>query len=98
MFGYTPKPKKDSVMLNYKCISIEYKPLSISHGLIRMYFNADMSIKFIPTFILESSSKKFCHDLFNNMVKISKKFEGSDWEKAVQKDPELFNFFKKVVG
>lgn len=79
-------------------MSIEYKPLSVGRGLIRMCVNVDMNIKFIPTFILESSSKTFCHDLFSNLVKISKKFEGSEWDIAVQKNPELFNFFKKVVN
>ena len=30
-------------------------------------------------------------------MKLSKKFEGSKWEKNVKENPELFNFFKKTL-
>jgi hypothetical protein len=57
-----------------------------------------MQINLMPKFIMEATTKKFGSDMFHNIVKISKKFEGSDWAKAVERNPETFQFFRRVIS
>ena len=33
-----------------------------------------------------------------NLIKLSKKYEGSQWEKKVEENPHLFNFYKAKIS
>lgn len=97
LYDYHPKPEKDSVLLNYKYLCLEYKPLTPKKGFLRFCVNVDMSLDMVPKFILEMMTKKFGVDLFESIVKISRKFKGSDWDKAIQRRPETFQFFQRII-
>jgi hypothetical protein len=39
----------------------------------------DMNLEFIPKFILNKTARIFAFDYFKNMIKVNKKFKGSEW-------------------
>lgn len=84
-------------MLEYKCICLECTPINYSKALVRLCLNVDVKIGFVPKFMLESAIKKFGLDFYNSVIKICRNFRGSEWERAVQNKPELFEFFKKTI-
>jgi len=61
-----------------------------------MGVNIDLKLNMLPLYILELVSISFSHDFFDNIVKISEKFEGSIWEEGIKKNPSLFEFTKKA--
>lgn len=56
-----------------------------------------MKMNFLPMFILNKSARIFAFDYFKNILKISKNYQGSAWEKKVAERPDLYDFFKKRV-
>jgi hypothetical protein len=67
------------VQLDYKYLVIKYVPLSETSGKMIMGVNIDLKLNMLPLYILELVSISFSHDFFDNIVKISEKFEGSIW-------------------
>lgn len=59
--------------------------------------NVDVKLNFLPLWVQDKISEDFGQDFLKNILEASKKFKGSEWEKNVQKDPRLFNFFKNAV-
>lgn len=57
----------------------------------------NIKIAFAPKFLVEGAIKKFGLEFYSNLMKACKNFKGSDWERAVQRRPDLFNFFKKII-
>jgi hypothetical protein len=45
-------------------------------------------------FILDFACRNFGFEFISNILNISRKFEGSEWQQGLQKDPALFNFFR----
>lgn len=41
-------------------------------------------------------SISFSEDFFGNIVRISKKFEGSIWDQGIKENPDLFEFTKRA--
>jgi hypothetical protein len=62
---------------------LEYNPISISRGKIKMTSCVDLKLNFMPKFILDKTARIFAFDYFRNMIKVSNKFKGSEWEKAL---------------
>ena len=56
--------------------------------------NVDIKLHFIPVWIQDKVSEDYGEQFFGNIMRISKNFEGSKWEKSTKENPELFNFFK----
>lgn len=67
------------MQLDYKYLVIKYVPLSETSGKMIMGVNIDLKLNMLPLYILELVSISFSHDFFDNIVKISEKFEGSIW-------------------
>lgn len=59
--------------------------------------NVDAKMSYIPTWLMEKVSLEFGEMFFKNIVRISKNFKGSKWEKNVEKNPHLFLYFQKEV-
>ena len=58
---------------------VEYVPIKRGKGKIRMAVNIDMKLNFIPLWIIEMVSKKFCTDFFDVIMKVSSRYPGSKW-------------------
>lgn len=56
-----------------------------------------MQLDYIPKWMLEAATKTFGLEFFDNVVKICKNFKGSEWDEAIQKEPDLFEFYKKCI-
>ncbi len=61
-----------------------------------MGMNMDLKLNMLPLSILKMVSVNFSQDFYENIVKISKKFEGSIWDEGIRKNPELFDFTKNA--
>lgn len=59
--------------------------------------NVDTKMNFIPLWIQDKVSQDFGEQFFENILKLSRKFKGSLWERNTDKQPELFLFFKTAV-
>lgn len=62
-----------------------------------MCVSIDLRFEIIPKFVMEYATKKFGMDIFESIVKISRKFKGSDWDKASQRRPETLEFFQRII-
>ncbi len=60
--------------------------------------NIDLKLKYVPMYLIQIGSITFCEDFYNNLVRVSQIFKGSKWEQKVSKDPELFQFTKKIIA
>ncbi len=89
--------KSNYVLLEYKYFVIEYTPKPNNRCSIRLASKIDMKMNYLPNFIMHSSAKKFAFDYFKNILKVSKKFKGSVWEKNTIENPEFYDFFKKKI-
>ena len=78
---------KKYVQIDYNYIIMEYVPLGVGKGIVRMANNADMKIDIVPLGIIEFISKKFCVDFLEIVMKVSQRFPGSKWEQKVKKNP-----------
>ena len=56
-----------------------------------------MKLNFVPQFILNTSARKFAFNYFKNIIKVNKKFEGSNWDKKMKENPDFYMFFKKKI-
>ena len=92
--GFAPQLNEKYVQIDYKYIIMEYVPLGVGKGLVRMANNVDMKVSLLPLSILEFISKKFCVDFLEIVMKVSHKFPHSKWEQKVHDHPEAFNFFR----
>ena len=59
------------VQIDYHYIIVQYKPLGVGRGLITTANKVDMKLRFIPLFIIELVSKKFCVDFLKIVMKVS---------------------------
>ncbi len=59
--------------------------------------NVDTKMNFIPMWLQDKISQDFGEQFFENIIRLSKKFKGSQWEKSTQANPELFLFFKNAI-
>lgn len=93
-FGFKCDVNPDFIQLDYKYLVVKYEPICKKTGKMTIALNVDSKMDFLPMFIIDKISGDFGKDFFKNIVRISKEFKGSEWEKNVEKEPELFNFFK----
>lgn len=68
------------MQLDYKYLVVKYVPLSETSGKMTLGVNIDLKLNMLPLPILEMVSISFSKDFFDNLVRISKNFEGSIWE------------------
>ena len=66
-------------------------------GKVTLAMNVDIKLSFIPMWIQDKVSQEYGQTFFSNLISLSKKFKGSKWEKNVDKNPHLFNFFKNAI-
>jgi len=92
--GYTVHKTPGAVQLNYKYFVIEYTPVSTTEGWIKLALNIDMKLRGVPMFLLDFGCRNFGFDFISNILKIARKFEGSEWQTRVERDPALYNFFR----
>jgi hypothetical protein len=92
--GYIVQKTPGAVQLDYKYFVVEYTPITTNKGWIRLGINVDMKLPAVPTFILDYACRNFGFEFISNILNIAKKFEGSEWQQCLQKDPALFNFFR----
>lgn len=59
--------------------------------------NVDTKMDFIPIWLQDKISQDFGNQFYNSVLKQTKGFEGSEWQRNVQKNPALFNFFQKGI-
>lgn len=85
------------MQLDYKYLVIKYEPLGVGKGKFTMAMNIDTKMDFLPMWAMDKVCQDFGNEFFENIMKLSKNFKGSQWEKNVEKNPDLFNFFKKVI-
>jgi len=53
--------------MGYKFYSLEYKPVSLTRGKIRLISNVDFNLRFLPMFILRKSAAYFSVNYFKNV-------------------------------
>lgn len=83
--------------MDYKYMIVKYQPLSGGKGKVTLAMNVDLKLSFVPISILDFTCQNFGENFFDNLMKISRNFEGSPWEKSVQNSPGLFDFFKRII-
>ena len=76
--------------MGYKFYALEYKPVTLTRGKIRLISNVDFKLKFLPMFILRKSAAYFGVNYFRSMSKLNKKFKGTKWDKKIEENPELY--------
>ncbi len=76
---YDIKLTEGAVQLEYKFFVVQYTPKTRSNGYLKLGINVDMKLDYVPNFILDFSCRQFGFDFFQNIVKLSQKFEGSEW-------------------
>ena len=59
--------------------------------------NVDTKLNFIPMWIQDKISQDFGEEFFENIIRLSKNFKNSQWEKNTTANPELFLFFKNAI-
>lgn len=62
-----------------------------------MATNIDLKLSFLPNFIINKTCRMFAFDYFKNMIKVSKKLKGSEWEKKIEENKEVYDFFKNRI-
>lgn len=97
-YGFQVPKESEFVRLEYKFFIVEYLPLTKQRARIRLSSKIDMKMNYLPLFILNKSARIFAFDYFKNILKISKNYKGSPWEKSAAERPDLYDFFKKKVG
>ena len=60
--------------------------------------NVDTKIQLIPLWLQDKISQDYGENFLKNLIKLSKKFKGSLWEKNVEENPHLFNFYKTKIS
>lgn len=95
--GYKCEVNGEYIQLVYKYFLLKYTPIERGKGLISLAMNVDTKLDFLPMWIQDKISEDFGNDFFKNILKLSKKYKGSEWERNVEKNPALFNFFKNAV-
>lgn len=93
--SYQPKFHAKTVPLDFKFISLEYTPTTPAKGMCKLCLNINMDMKLIPNWIMEKILKTFSSKIFDNIMRVSRNFRGSEWEKRAMQNPVLFNFFQK---
>ena len=76
---------------------VKYEPVDKVRGNFLIAMNLDMKLDIVPIWLMEKIVIQFGNEYFLNVIEISKKFKGSKWEKSVEKNPHLFNFFNKAL-
>lgn len=95
-FGYKVQETPGAIQLDYHYFVFEYRPTDPKTGTIKMAINVDLKLS-LPMFILEAASQGFGTDFYKNVLKISKKFDGSEWEKKVKENPDFFLFVQRRI-
>lgn len=76
---------------------MEYIPINRDRARVRLASKVDMKLNYLPQFIVNMSARKFAFDYFKNIIKMNKKFEGSEWQKKIKENPDFYNFFRKKI-
>lgn len=96
-YGFKVPEKSDYIRLEYKFFIVEYIPITKERARVRLASKVDMKLNFLPQFILNMSARKFAFDYFKNIIKVNKKFEGSEWDKKIKENPDFYSFFKRKI-
>lgn len=64
----------DLVELSYKFYIMEYIPVGINRGKIRLATNIDMRLGFLPMFVINKTLRIFAFDYFSNLMEVNRKF------------------------
>ncbi len=73
------------VSMNYKHITFRFSPLTRSSGSVVFAINMEplVNIPFVGR-LVESVTVKFAMEFFKNIVTLSEKYSGSEWEKRTK--------------
>jgi hypothetical protein len=63
----------------------------MTRGTIKLAINIDLQLNMVPLSLLEMVSVSFSKDFYDSIVKVSKKFEGSVWDKGITEGNEHGN-------
>lgn len=94
---YTPVLNPDYVQIEFKYLVVKYEPIDLTSGKASLAINIDMKLNFIPLSILDYACQTFGQEFFINLMKVSKKFQGSLWEERIRQNPDTYNFFKSII-
>ena len=83
-FRYDVKLNPKCVQLDYKYVVVKYVPVSETSGKMIMGVNIDLKLNMLPLSIMEMVNISFSQDFYENLVKISRKFEGSVWQEGLK--------------
>ena len=96
-YGFKVPKTSDYIRLEYKFFIVEYIPITKERAKVRLASKVDMKLNYLPQFIINISARKFAFDYFTNIIKVSKKFEGSDWDKKIKQNPDFYQFFASKI-
>lgn len=49
-----------------------------------------MQLSFLPLFVINKTCRAFAFDYFKNVMKINQQFKGSEWEKKMKENSEIY--------
>ena len=88
----------DNVRLDFHHYVYQIEPLSETRCRIRAITNVDPHVKYIPQSIMNWLGRKFAYFLFEKMIaKANTNFEKSVWAKAIENNPEFYEWINKKV-
>ena len=76
---------------------MEYVPLSPNRGKITLAMNINMQLTFLPLFVLNRTCKIFAFDFFKNVMKVNNQFKGSEWEKKMKENHDIYDYFRERI-
>ena len=76
---------------------MEYVPLTPTRGRITLATNVNMRLSFLPLFVINKTCRTFAFDYFKNVMKVNQHFKGSQWEKKMKDNAEIYQYFKERV-
>ena len=78
-----PKLDKGKVPLDIKYFGFEIKPTSSNGVSLRSVMNFNPHIKYVPQWLINFANKHFAKMMFEKMMKYSRSFKGTKFEKRV---------------
>jgi hypothetical protein len=91
------KKNKKMVRASIHIFAYEIKIINRNKIYLKGLMNVDPKISFIPQSLINMVTKKFAEDLFNKMIKIGSKYEGSEYQNKnpSEIDQQFYNFINE---
>lgn len=96
-WGYSVPPAEKYVRENLRGMSFVMKPTVDGETELTIIANLDKQVAFIPKSIMNWLIKDMIKGLYKNMVKLSLKFDRTEFAKRVKQNPDFYDWVKDTI-